>query len=71
MEHTNMGRYLSYLLRHHPEAAGLYVGEHGWADVDELIYCINQQPHKSIDIEILDEIVKADSQLLVTEVTSL
>lgn len=62
MENTNIGRYLSYLLRHHPEAAGLHVDEHGWADVDELICCINQQPHKSIDMELLDEIVKTDNK---------
>ncbi len=32
-----MGKYVSMLLRHHPEAAGLILDEHGWTDVDDLI----------------------------------
>ena len=28
---------LSYVLRHHPESAGLTLDEHGWASVDDLL----------------------------------
>lgn len=34
---NRMGRYVSMLLRHHPEEAGVILDEHGWTDVDELI----------------------------------
>lgn len=38
MENTNrMGKYVSKLLRHHPEEAGIELDEHGWADVQDLI----------------------------------
>ncbi|GAB3282291.1 RNA 2'-phosphotransferase [Kineosporia babensis] len=30
-------RYLSYLLRHHPEAIGLHLDAGGWVDVTELV----------------------------------
>lgn len=32
-----LSKFLSYVLRHHPEAIGLSLDRHGWADVDELI----------------------------------
>ena len=30
-------KYLSYLLRHHPESIGIEVDKHGWAELDQLI----------------------------------
>lgn len=32
-----MGKYVSMLLRHHPEEAGVVLDEHGWTDVADLI----------------------------------
>lgn len=42
MEYTEhdydvIGRYISYLLRHHPESAGLVMDSGGWVDADELV----------------------------------
>lgn len=37
MNLTGTSKYLSLILRHKPEAAGITLDEHGWADVDELI----------------------------------
>ena len=31
------GKYVSMLLRHHPEEAGVILDEHGWTDVQDLI----------------------------------
>lgn len=31
------GKYVSMLLRHHPEEAGIIIDEHGWTDVAELV----------------------------------
>ena len=36
-ELKRMGKYVSMLLRHHPEEADVILDEHGWTDVDELI----------------------------------
>lgn len=37
MDSTRISRYLSLILRHKPEAAGITLDEHGWADVFALI----------------------------------
>lgn len=34
---TQISKYLSFLLRHQPDAIGLTLDEHGWASIDELI----------------------------------
>jgi len=36
-----LSKYLSYLLRHHPEKVNLELDEFGWTDVNELIEKIN------------------------------
>ncbi len=36
-ENKRIGKYVSMLLRHHPEEAGVVLDEHGWTDVSELI----------------------------------
>ena len=37
MNLTKTSKYLSMILRHRPEVAGITLDEHGWADVEELI----------------------------------
>jgi putative RNA 2'-phosphotransferase len=37
MDDQRLGRLLAYVLRHRPDAAGLVLDRHGWADVDELV----------------------------------
>lgn len=34
---VKLGRFLSLVLRHNPDAAGISLDEHGWADVQELL----------------------------------
>ena len=37
IELKRMGKYVSMLLRHHPEEAGIVIDGHGWTDVMDLI----------------------------------
>ena len=37
MNLKSTSKYLSLILRHKPETAGITLDEHGWADVEELI----------------------------------
>lgn len=53
-------RYISLLLRHKPEQAGLILDEHGWADVEELIRCVSKT--RFLDRAFLEEIVAEDSK---------
>lgn len=52
----DLGRYVSYLLRHHPESAGLTLDEHGWADVSALLRAIGKTR------ETLELLVETDAK---------
>ncbi len=53
-------KYLSLILRHQPEAAGITLDEHGWADVDELIAGVSKT--RPFDRAMLEEIVATDEK---------
>ena len=57
---TRTSKYLSLILRHKPEAAGITLDEHGWADVEELIEGIRKS--RPFDREMLEEIVRTDEK---------
>lgn len=61
MDMIKTGRYISYLLRHHPEDAGLILDEHGWADVNELISAVGRT-YKGFTRTVLDEIVATNNK---------
>ncbi|MGN1022795.1 MAG: RNA 2'-phosphotransferase, partial [Lachnospiraceae bacterium] len=61
-ERTRTSRFLSRILRHHPEDAGITLDAHGWADVEELIQGINKTGKHRIDRALLEEIVRTDEK---------
>ncbi len=60
MEKTS--RFISFILRHKPEAIGISLDEHGWADVEDLIDGINRSGGHTLDMEGLEEIVRTDEK---------
>lgn len=58
----NLSKFISLILRHKPEIINLTLDEHGWADVQELIKGINRSKGQSIDLELLEEIVRTDEK---------
>ena len=54
--------YLSYLLRHHPEDAGLEMDESGWVDVEQLIAGVNAGGKYQIDMDLLKQLVAEDNK---------
>ena len=60
MNLTDTSKYLSLILRHKPQVAGITLDEHGWADVGELINGIRQS--RPFDMETLEEIVHTDEK---------
>lgn len=54
--------YLSYLLRHAPEAAKLDMDRHGWVNVSQLIENVNASGKARLTPELLREIVAADKK---------
>ena len=60
MNLTSTSKYLSLILRHRPEAAGVTLDEHGWANVDELIEGVRKS--RPFDRGMLEEIVRTDEK---------
>ncbi|MBW3524864.1 RNA 2'-phosphotransferase [Chryseobacterium sp. NKUCC03_KSP] len=57
-----ISKFLSYVLRHHPELINLNLDENGWANVEELITRSKRDPHEGISFEELDEIVETNDK---------
>lgn len=53
-------KYISLILRHKPEAIGITLDEHGWADVEELIRGVGKT--HPLTMETLEEIVRTDEK---------
>ena len=57
---TEVSKFLSLVLRHKPEAAGIALDPNGWAKVDELIAGIGKS--RKFDRGMLEEIVRTDKK---------
>lgn len=55
-------KFLSYVLRHHPELINLALDENGWANVDELIAKSKRDSYEGFTFEELDEIVQTNAK---------
>ena len=60
MSDTKTSKYISLILRHRPEAIGITLDEHGWADVEELINGINRS--RPFTMKDLERIVAQDEK---------
>jgi len=61
MNDTKISRYISYLLRHHPEDINASVDTYGFMDVDTLLIGLGRKGYK-INIERLEKIVREDNK---------
>ena len=60
-KYKKISKFLSLVLRHNPDAAGIRLDEHGWADVKELIRKVNATG-RTLDLEMLKEIVRTNDK---------
>ena len=58
----NTSKFISMILRHRPEVIGITLDEHGWADVQELISGVNSSDGHTLNMELLEEIVRTDEK---------
>lgn len=58
----NTSKFISLILRHKPEAVGISLDEHGWANVQDLIGGINAAGGHHLDMDLLEEIVRTDEK---------
>ena len=61
MDTKETGRFIALVLRHKPEAAGISLNKHGWANVNELLDGINKNG-RSMTFDDLKTIVKNDNK---------
>lgn len=59
MNKVKISKFLSYILRHNPDAIGVRMDEHGWVIVSELLSCMEKTEYK-ITLDLLEEIVSED-----------
>ncbi len=57
----NISRFLSYVLRHHPEFINLNLDENGWADVNELI-TKSTKDSQGFTFDELDEMLQTNDK---------
>ena len=59
---TQLGKFISLILRHHPEQIEIKLDKNGWANADELINGINKDSTWNIDKNILEDLVKTNDK---------
>lgn len=59
--HTEISKFLSYVLRHEPDAIGLSLDKDGWAVITDLILCAKQKGY-SLDGGIIQAVVSSSDK---------
>ena len=57
---TKTSKFLSYVLRHRPDAIGLTLDENGWASVAEII--ANARPNTALSEDLIREVVATNDK---------
>jgi len=60
-ERTRIGKYLSYVLRHRPDAIGLELDAGGWCEISELVRCAAADG-REFTREMIDEVAATDGK---------
>lgn len=61
MDITALSKFLSYVLRHHPEDIGLELDDRGWAEVSEMIKK-SQDEGRNLDRDAIQQIIENSSK---------
>lgn len=61
MDRQSVSKYISLILRHKPEVAGITLDERGWADVYDLIEGVKKK-YPGFCWKVLEQIVETDSK---------
>lgn len=60
-KNKNISKFLSYVLRHHPDKLGITLDENGWTSVAILLEKINVEPY-SLSMEQLEDVVATNNK---------
>lgn len=59
---SNHSRFLSMLLRHHPEEIGLSLDQNGWADVDVMLRLMRKSGRKITRDDLIETVETNDKK---------
>lgn len=60
-QHEKVSKFLSYVLRHQPEAIGLTLDSEGWADIGALISCAAKH-NQRLDMSLIQAVVDTNDK---------
>lgn len=60
---TKISKYLSFILRHHPESIGLALDSERWAKVDELVKNANTNGKAITLVQVQEVVAKCEPKL--------
>ncbi|AWH89394.1 RNA 2'-phosphotransferase [Limnobaculum parvum] len=60
-QHAGISKFLSYVLRHQPEAIGLTLDSEGWADINTLIACAAKDS-QHLDLTLIQSVVETSDK---------
>lgn len=61
-KNRSLSKFLSLVLRHEPETAGIILDERGWTDLDELLAALNRQQRDVTEADIVEVVRTNDKQ---------
>lgn len=61
-KYEGMSKFLSYLLRHHPETLDLKMDKAGWVSVEELMLKLNENREVEFTLDELKELVSTNAK---------
>jgi len=59
---VRLSKFLSYLLRHHPEAMGLELDDAGWVSVEDLVSAARRQGRPISQADILEMLEQSEKK---------
>lgn len=62
MDDISLGKFISLILRHHPEKVGVTMDQHGFVSVEELILQVNKDKGEVLDFRVLSRIVEDNNK---------
>ncbi len=60
-EHRELSKFLSFVLRHQPQAIGLELGDGGWVSIAELLSALLRHG-KPVERELLEQLVRSSDK---------
>ncbi|MEF8874538.1 MAG: RNA 2'-phosphotransferase [Candidatus Thermoplasmatota archaeon] len=62
-KYRKLSKYLSYILRHHPEEADLSIDKYGFAELSKVLEALKKTKHSWADKEDIEELIERSEKI--------